>query len=109
MKPILENKFYKQYDKVSRYSIFPYYYHRIDDKYIYGITAQLYKGNDVTYLTRVVEIGDTLDTLSLKYYNNPLYYWIIADYNNIKDPYKPLKVGSKLKIPSISNIRYNLT
>ena len=109
MKPILENKFYKQYDRVSRYSIFPYYYNRIDDKYIYGITAQLDNSNNITYTKKKIEEGDTLDTLSLYFYNNPLYYWIIADFNNIKDPYKPLKVGSTLKIPSISNIRYDLT
>ena len=109
MKPILQDKNYKRYDKVSRYSVFPYYYNRVDNKYIYGITAQLYDSTDITYVTKKIEEGDTLDTLSLYYYNNPLYYWIIADFNKIKDPYKPLNIGEEIKIPSISNIRYDLT
>ena len=81
---VLTKKQYKEYDRVSRYSVFPYYYNRLDEKYIYGITAQL------------------------NYYGNPLYYWIIADFNNIQDPYIKLEVGQKLNIPTFNSIEFNI-
>lgn len=107
MKDVLSNKQYKEYDRVSRYSIFPYYYNRLDEKYIYGITAQL-KDNNTTYVNHTVKLRDTLDTLSLYYYGSPLYYWIIADFNRIQDPYKELKEGDILKIPTFNNIEFDV-
>lgn len=107
MKEILSKKEYKDYNRVSRYSIFPYYYNRIDEKYIYGLTAQLNNTN-TTYVNHVVEQGDTLDTLALYYYNNPTYYWVIADFNRILDPYTELQVGQTLRIPTFNNIEYDL-
>ena len=104
---VLSKKQYKTYDRVSRYSVFPYYFNRVDEKYIYGITSQL-KQDNVTYVVHTVVLNDTLDSLSLYYYSNPLYYWIIADYNHIQDPYKELKVGTKLKIPTFNSIEFDL-
>ena len=103
----LINKEYKDYKKISRYSVFPYYYNRVDNKYIYGVTAHLKKDN-TTFVTHKVAQGDTLDTLALHYYNSPTYYWIIADYNDIQDPYEALLEGSTIRIPTFSNVEYNL-
>ena len=58
--------------------------------------------------TYIVQKGDTLDSLALHYYNIPTLYWIIASFNHIQDPYKNLVVGSTLKIPSISNIEFDI-
>jgi nucleoid-associated protein YgaU len=55
-----------------------------------------------------VKDGDTLDSLALYYYNNPTYYWVIADFNRIQDPYLELEVGRILKIPTFSNIAFKL-
>lgn len=107
MKPVLTTKQYKQYDRVSRYSVFPYYYNRLDKKYIYGITAQLKKDN-TPFVSHTVQRNDTLDTLSLYYYNSPLYFWVIADFNNIQDPFKDLKEGSVLRIPTFTAIDFDL-
>lgn len=107
MKDILTSKQYKDYDRVSRYSVFPYYYNRADKKYIYGLTAQL-KTEKTTYVSHVVKHGDTLDSLSLYYYSSPLYFWIIADFNHIQDPYMELKEGTHLKIPTFNNIEYDV-
>ena len=104
---VLENKYYKDYTRISRYSIFPYYYNRIDEKYIYGITAQL-KTKDVMMVNHKVKEGDTLDSLALYYYNSPTYYWIIADFNRIQDPFSDLKVGSTLKIPTFSFVEFDV-
>lgn len=102
---VLRNKAYKDYSYVSRYRAFPYYYHKEDNKYIYGITA--YLDDTTAYTLHTIKQGDTLDRLALEYYNNPTLYWIICSYNHIQNPYKELVIGRTLKIPSISNIQYN--
>lgn len=104
---ILSQKQYKDYNRVSRYSVFPYYFNRLDNKYIYGITAHL-KTDDKTFVSHKVEEGDTYDSLALYYYNNPTYYWVITDFNRIQDPYTKPKVGSVIKIPTFSNIEFDI-
>ena len=99
---VLTDKTYKTYTRLSRYNNFPYYYHIIDNKYIYGTTSNL--KNNTPYVIHVVKQNDTFDSLALKYYNNPTYFWIIADYNRYNDPYEKLQPGMKLKIPSFSDI-----
>ena len=50
---------------------------------------------------------DNLDYLALKYYNNPTYWWIIAYFNRINDPF--IRLAAKytvIKIPSISSIKF---
>lgn len=101
------SKRYKSYDKVSRYQVFPYYYNTADDKYFYGISSHLVT-DDVTFVAHKVKRGDTLDTLALYYYNNPTYYWVIADFNKIRDPFVDLKVGSVLRIPTFSNLAFDI-
>lgn len=105
--PILSEKEYKEYSRVSRYSVFPIYYNRLDDKYIYGLTAQISK-NGSSFVTHKVVKGDTLDSLSLYFYNSPLYFWAIANYNDILDPYEDLKEGTILKIPTFSSIKFDI-
>lgn len=104
MSNILNNKSYKSYSYLSRYSSFPLYYHSIDKKYIYGTTSQLTKSN--SYVLHKIKDVETLDSIALDYYNNPTFFWIIADYNNIQDPYAKLAVGSTLKIPTLNDIKY---
>ena len=103
----LINKKYKSYDRTSRYQVFPTYYHRIDKKQVSGITSHLIT-EGANYTSHKVKPHDTLDTLALHYYNNPTYYWIIADFNKIRDPYTPLVVGTVLKIPTFSNIAFDI-
>lgn len=107
IQPVLTNKEYKEYTRISRYSLFPTFYNRIDQKYLYGLTAQLKKDN-TTFVTHKVIKGDTLDSLSLYYYNSPLYFWIIASFNDILDPYEDLKEGIVLKIPTFNNIKFDI-
>lgn len=100
----ITQKSYKDYVRLSRYATFPYYFNVQDNKYIYGTTANL--RDDTPFTAHTVDVGDTLDTLALEYYNNPTYYWVIADFNRIQDPYAKLKVGEIIKIPSITAIKY---
>ena len=102
---VLIQKSYRDYSKLSRYSSVPFYYHTLDDKYIYGTTSYL---KDTTlYRTHTIRRGDTLDSLALEYYNNPTLYWVICSFNRIRDPFISLKEGDTIKIPSISNIEFN--
>ncbi len=103
---VLTDKSYKEYRKISRYSPFPYYYHTVDKKYIYGKTA--YLNDTTTYTSYVVKRGDTFDTLALDFYNNPTMYWVICSFNHIQDPYKNPKEGTVLKIPSLSSIEFKV-
>ena len=66
------------------------------------------KKEGINFVSHKVVEGDTLDTLALYYYNSPTYFWIIADFNNILDPYAELKTGSILKIPTFSNVEFDL-
>ena len=100
----LINKQYKNYSRVSRYSSFPYYYNTVDNKYIYGITSQLV--NDTEFTIHIAKIGDSWDSLALQYYNDPTYYWVLCDFNQVQDPYIPLKDGQRVKIPTFSSIEY---
>ena len=105
----LKNKAYNDYDYLSRYTNVPYYYDTLSKKNIYGIGSNM--NTNTEFVTHKIRSNDTLYSLSLKYYNNPTYWWIIAYFNNIQDSFISLKDSFKtIKIPNISGItfgRYN--
>ena len=102
---VLIDRTYKDYDRLSRYANFPYYYNTLDNKYIYGTTS--YLNQNISARAHRVRKGDTLDSLALTYYGNPTYFWVIADFNRIQDSYTKLFGNFKtIKIPALSGIRY---
>ena len=102
---VLKEKSQKTFEYTSRYANFPYYYNTRDKKYIYGITNQL--KTDKSYVVVKVTESTTLDALANKYYGRPDYFWIIADFNRINDPFIDLSdYFTEIKIPSISEIEY---
>ena len=104
MRAKIGNAQYKDYSYLSRYSVVPYYYNYNDSKYESGTAYQL--SEDSSYVLHVVKVGDTYDSLAMYYYNNPIYYWAILDFNRIQDPFSTLKQGQLIKIPTISTIRF---
>lgn len=100
----LTNKSYKDYKKLSRYQNFPYYYNNITKKYQYGTVSWLTESTP--HQNYIVQKNDTLDLLSLRAYGTPIYYWIIASFNRIVDPFKPLVPGTTIKIPTKSTIEF---
>lgn len=101
----LKNKTYVNFDYLSRYINVPYYYDTLQDKEVFGIGTNL--KNTSEYVSHKVKSNDTLNSLALKYYNNPTFWWIIAYFNDIQDPFKPLRNKYQvLKIPSISSIEF---
>lgn len=45
-----------------------------------------------------------LDILAHTYYSNPLLWWVIAQANEIYDPFVPLEPGTLLRIPAIESL-----
>lgn len=102
---VLKNKSRISSAHISRYAPFPIYYHTLDKKYVAGITSQLLK--ETPFVEVIIDPEDTLDSLANKYYGRPDYYWIIADFNSILDPF--IKIGqyyTKIKIPALAAIEY---
>jgi hypothetical protein len=102
---ILTNKRSYTFDYNSRYSGVAYYFNTKTGRDTPGIGKQI--NFDAPYVLHKVQSTDTLDGLALKYYNNPTYWWAIAFFNKISDPFisVPLKYTS-LKIPSISSLYF---
>lgn len=101
----LQNKKYAEFNYLSRYIDIPYYYDTLTDRQVCGIGTNL--KNDTEFVSHKVANNDTLHNLALKYYNNPMYWWIIAYFNDIPDAF--MKLSDKyltLKIPSISSVEF---
>ena len=98
---ILTNRTVKTSKYFSRYNGIYSYYNTLDKKYQLALKSWLKKDFDYTKYT--VEKGDTWDWIALKFYNNPTYYWIICDANEIIDPMKQPEKGDVIVIPSLGN------
>jgi len=48
-----------------------------------------------------------LDAIAHKYYNNALLWWVIAEANDITDPFIEIEVGTYLRIPNMNNLYTN--
>ena len=71
-----KNKRYGQFNYISRYTGVPYYYDTQAKKDVYGTGKPMLK--NTAWVAHKVDQEDTLDSLALKYYNDPTYWWIIA-------------------------------
>lgn len=101
---ILKDQQYKNYKKVSRYMLVPTYLNILDNVRQSGFPVQLDTNTPYVFYTTIP--GDTLDSISLYFYGNPTYYWLIADFNGILDAFEVILPGTKLKIPSFSQIQF---
>lgn len=104
---ILTNESTKTSEYFSRYNGVAQYYNKHDKKYQLALKAWLKK--DFDSVPYVVEKGDTFDFLALKFYNNPTYYWLICDANDIINPMKEPEEGDVLLIPALgSDIQFEV-
>ena len=102
---VLKDKSSKTYLYTSRYATLPYYYNTLDKKYMYGISKNLTTNTD--YVLHNLVDSDSLDSLALKYYGRPDLFWVIADFNNLNDPYiRLVDKMSSIKIPALSGITW---
>lgn len=103
----LTNKRTASFDYISRYASTPYYFNTRTQRDIMGLSHNLIR--TTAYVSHVVKQEDTLASLALKYYNNPSYWWVIANFNRITDPFIKLsKFYKTLSIPSISSISFGV-
>ena len=102
---VLKDKSSRTYFYTSRYATLPYYYNTLDKKYMYGISKNLNTNTD--YVLHNLVDSDSLDSLALKYYGRPDLFWVIADFNNLNDPYiRLVDEMSSIKIPALSGITW---
>ena len=102
---VLKDKSSRTYFYTSRYATLPYYYNTLDKKYMYGISKNLNTNTD--YVLHNLVDSDSLDSLALKYYGRPDLFWVIADFNNLNDPYiRLVDKMSSIKIPALSGIAW---
>ena len=102
---VLKDKSSRTYFYTSRYATLPYYYNTLDKKYMYGISKYLNTNTD--YVLHNLVDSDSLDSLALKYYGRPDLFWVIADFNNLNDPYiRLVDKMSSIKIPALSGITW---
>lgn len=102
---ILKDRQTRGYSYISRYAGFPFYYNTKDNKYIYGITG--YMDNNISYVTVPVTQETTLANLANMYYGRPDYWWVIADFNHIQDPFVELSNKfDTIKLPTLTAITY---
>lgn len=66
---VLSKRTIENFDYRSRYTGVPFYYHNVDDRLIYGLGTNMKKTTQ--FVSHKVLPTDTLDSLSLSYYNNP--------------------------------------
>ncbi len=104
---VLKDKQSKTYPSLSRYEPLNFYYHTLDNKYIYELSKSIRANTE--HIKHIVIPTDTLDSLALKYYGRPDFYWIIADFNEIQDPY--INIGETyryLLIPTLNDISFQV-
>ena len=101
----LTDKVFATYGYLSRYANVPYYFDNLVGREVYGIGTNLKTTTE--YVTHKLKSSDTLNSLSLKYYNNPTFWWVIAYFNNIQDPFKPLIDKYEIvRIPNIASVAF---
>ena len=72
---------------------------------MYGIGTNL--KNTTEFTTHSLKSNDTLHNLALKYYNNPTFWWVIAYFNDIQDPFLQLiDKYTTLRIPSLASVEF---
>jgi len=63
----------------------------------------VYVKADVEDSIHTVKDGDTLQSISFRYYRNEFYWYIIADVNEVDNPFF-LETGTQLIIPNKVNV-----
>lgn len=98
-------KNFKNYDYISRYESFPYFYDEENNRYYYGLQSNL-ENENIVYAAYTVKPGDSYDSIALDYYGSALLFWVICDFNRILDPFTNPKPGTILQLPALNSIYF---
>ena len=61
------------------------------------------RNTDIYHKLKSVEVG-RLDIVAYQYYKNPLLWWVIAQANDIYNPYTDTEVGMLLRVPTLETL-----
>jgi hypothetical protein len=94
------------FKQTSRYRNATLYKNR-SGKNVITLRSQLnlQPGDRDKFLTVTQEILQRPDTISQKAYNTPEFWWVIYEFNGVKDPLFELKLGDILRIPPIDKVK----
>lgn len=71
------------------------------------IPVDIYARPDDKYHRVNIHETTRLDILAHQYYKNPLLWWVIAQANDIYDPFISLEPGTLIRIPSLESLYGN--
>jgi nucleoid-associated protein YgaU len=57
--------------------------------------------DDVYY---TVQTGDDVTRVASKALGDPRYWWVVADFNDLLDPFADLVPGTQLRVPSLQRL-----
>jgi hypothetical protein len=60
--------------------------------------------NSDVLVTITQDLARRPDLISFKAYGSPDYWWVIYEYNGIRDPVFDLKTGQIIKIPTMDRV-----
>lgn len=55
-------------------------------------------------ITVTSDLVNRPDLIASKAYDNPQLWWVICEFNEIKDPFFDIKVGTILRIPELDRV-----
>lgn len=64
------------------------------------------KPTDMYHRVASHEIG-RLDIIANNYYKNSLLWWVIAEANEIRNPFEDMRIGAIIRIPTIETLYGN--
>lgn len=62
-----------------------------------------YRYSDIFHTVKINEVG-RLDLIAYQYYKNPLLWWVIAQANDIYDPFTDMQLGMSIRIPLLETL-----
>lgn len=65
---------------------------------------KLEAGEDDTFVTITQEMVQRPDLIAQTFYGNTEYWWVIYEFNGIRDPLFELKLGQILRIPALDRV-----
>lgn len=83
---------------------------RYDDKVMMNVPDRLNIVPSITHPDSTIVVTgrlvNRLDLVSLQYYGTPKYWWVLAYYNNFKNPFL-LPHGTVMQVPSFTTLLLN--
>lgn len=88
--------------KITRYNTDDIILHEGEN--IIEVKDKITLKSDETDIKYEVKKGDDLRGIAYKIYDEARLYWVIAEYNNILDPFKNLEEGRILTCPTLKRL-----